>query len=296
MNRPGFLVEQQIAVQFLAVGKDAQQDQRADDRVKHLRIIERLVGIRDRLLIDALPGTGVVLDLDGEVAADGFHENAILDGDVRMLARALHVAVGALPLELHGIRIPALVVETVADIFQGSVSTSQPLERLEIILAAADAHLHVHMRTDDHEFHEQRALVEPEQRNEVLLEGRVAQGVGDRELVKLVFLIQPEQGKHILKVGGLLEAELDVVAQQIEAVAEAQQVARDAVVLRADVGGGEQLRLHRAEDILPRGVELIETLPQVVGVLRQTRADHFISAAFQLLLWGVFGHQLKKDG
>ncbi len=182
MNRPRFFVEQQITVQVLAIRQNPHQNQWTDDGVKNFRIVECLIRICD----------GVVLDLDGEVTADRFHKNTILDGDVRMLPRALHVAMGAFPLELYGIRESAFVVETIADIFERAITTREPFERFEIILATADAHFHMHVRTDDHEFHEQCALVELEQRNEVLLESSVAQDVGNRQLVKLIFLIQPE--------------------------------------------------------------------------------------------------------
>ena len=85
--RPGAGVEHQVAHACSLVRADPQQDQRADVRVCDLRVGEGLQRLVDGLAVDALAGLGVVLDLDGEVAADGLDEDLALDRDVRVAAR-----------------------------------------------------------------------------------------------------------------------------------------------------------------------------------------------------------------
>ena len=75
----GLLVVDQDAEVFLLIRFDLENDQAADDREEDFGIIERLVGIVDRLLVDPLPGRGVVLDLDCEVTAGRLDENPVID-------------------------------------------------------------------------------------------------------------------------------------------------------------------------------------------------------------------------
>ncbi len=200
-------------MQILAVREDAQQDHGTDDRVEHLRVIEGLIGIRHRLHVDPFAGGRVVLHLDGQIAANRFHEHLILDRDVRVRSGALHVPVRPLPGELHRLGEFAFVVEAVAHVFKAAVTARQPLEGLEIILTTADAHLHVHVRSDQHELRENRVPIEPEQAAEVVEEHGLAQHIGHRQRMEMIFLIQAEQGKHIREIGRLLQAELDVVTE-----------------------------------------------------------------------------------
>src|SRR5438477_577 len=67
----GARVEHEVALALLAIRQHAQQDQRADLRVPELRVVERLRRVVDGLAVDALAAGGVVLDLDGEIAARG---------------------------------------------------------------------------------------------------------------------------------------------------------------------------------------------------------------------------------
>src|SRR5215207_1268705 len=85
------LIEDNVAKLLLLVRPDLEQDQTADDGVINLCIVERLVPLLDRLAVDAFAAGGVVLDLDREIAADAFDEDAILDADVRESARAMPV-------------------------------------------------------------------------------------------------------------------------------------------------------------------------------------------------------------
>ena len=152
----GFLVVDKVAVIFLAVGEDFEQDEGADDGVEDLSVIEGLVEVGDVLGVDALSGGGVVLDLDGEIAADGFDKDFVFDGDVRMLAGALHIAVGTDPVEfLLGWEF-VFVVEAVAEVFELAIPLNQPFEGFDVVDFLTDPQAHVEVRAVDHEFDEGR--------------------------------------------------------------------------------------------------------------------------------------------
>jgi hypothetical protein len=125
-----------IPVILLLVRTDFQQNNIANYRVINLRIVERLVFVRHRLGINTAPVFGVILNLDGEVAVDGFHKNLILDADVRVFAAALHVARGALPGKLVLRRKHVFVVAAVVDVRE-RITLQQPLKRLDIVRAFA---------------------------------------------------------------------------------------------------------------------------------------------------------------
>ena len=76
-----------------------------------------MIEIGDVFLVDAVTGGGIVLDLNGEVTADSFDKDFILDRDVWMLAGALHVAMGAFPIELLLRGEFVFVVEAVTLVF-----------------------------------------------------------------------------------------------------------------------------------------------------------------------------------
>ena len=96
----GFLdlaVKQQVTVLLFLVRPNLHEHQVADDRIGNLCVIEFLVRIVDRFGIDTLAGFGIVFDLDRQVSADGFDEDAVLDGDVWMGPVMMLVASGLVP-------------------------------------------------------------------------------------------------------------------------------------------------------------------------------------------------------
>ena len=280
----GLFVEDQVAVQAFAVGQDLQQDERADDGVENLRVVERLVAFADGLGVDALAAGGVVLDLDGEVAADGLDEDAVLDRDVRVHAAAVHPAVGALPDEFLLGGIDDLVVEAVAEVFEGAVRVDAPLEGLDVVDGLAGPHLQVEMGADDHELLEDGLAVVLEEVGEVLREARVGEDLVNGQFGEAAgFRVVVVGGEDVLDVGRLLEAELDVVAEEEAVLADGDQVAGDAVVLGGDALGAEQGGLDAAEDVEAFGVQGIEAAAEGGGVLVEPGADDFIRAAFELV-------------
>ena len=74
-----FFIENQIAKRVFLERFHLQQNDVANDRVKDLRIIERLIRIIDRLRINSAAVSGVVFDFDCQIAADGFDENTVVD-------------------------------------------------------------------------------------------------------------------------------------------------------------------------------------------------------------------------
>ncbi|MNN11509.1 hypothetical protein D3C81_1244690 [compost metagenome] len=97
----GERVVDQSAPFGFAVGQHFQQHQRADTGKLELRVVERLRAVFHRFAVDALPGFGVVLHLDGQVATGGFHEQGIEDVQMRVAAVDGKVARGAGPFEIE---------------------------------------------------------------------------------------------------------------------------------------------------------------------------------------------------
>ena len=289
MHGAGFLVEDQIAVQGLAVRQDLQQDQRSDAGVENLRVVQCLVAVRNGLGVDPAAVLGVVLDLDGEVAADGFHKHAVLDRDMRMQTRPVHSAMGADPLELVLFWIDILMIEAVAEVFEPPARHA-PLEDLDVLQRLARPHRKIEMRTDDHELLEDRLAVILEEVREVRGEAGVVQHLENRHRGEGArFRIVVVGGKHIADVRRLLQPELDVVTEEKAALADRHQIAGDAVVLGGHALGAEQRGLHTAEHGQALGVQFVQSLAQRARMLVQPGADHLIRATFEPVLGWLVG-------
>gem|GEM_PF-3780221 len=87
-----------------------------------------------------------------------------------VFARALHIAMGTLPLELLLGWKFVFVIEAVPEVFESTVPFHEPLEGLEIGDSFANLHSHVEMRADDHEFEKDGSLVILVEISEVFLE------------------------------------------------------------------------------------------------------------------------------
>ncbi len=94
----GLRVVDEVAMFLLAEGEDLHQDERPDDRVPELEIADALVGVFDRLGIDASAGLGVVLDGESQRRVEVRDEHLVLEVDVPAVDRI--VDVGQHPLEL----------------------------------------------------------------------------------------------------------------------------------------------------------------------------------------------------
>ncbi|EEF93435.1 hypothetical protein CATMIT_01936, partial [Catenibacterium mitsuokai DSM 15897] len=112
--------------------------QAADPGVVDLGVVERLGLVVDRLAVDALAVLGVVLDLDREIAADGFDEHAVENVEMRMAAVDHHVASGADPLEVVRRRQRDVALAAVVDIAHLAVGRDRPAEHTQVGDALAD--------------------------------------------------------------------------------------------------------------------------------------------------------------
>jgi hypothetical protein len=97
----GDRVVDQPAPDGFAIGQHLQQQQRTDAGELELGIVQRLRAVLYRFAVDALPGLGVVLHLDGEVTAGGFHEKGVEDVQVRMAAADRQVTRGPGPFKIE---------------------------------------------------------------------------------------------------------------------------------------------------------------------------------------------------
>ncbi len=278
----GALVEEQVPVGLFLVGQDAQQNEAAHDGVVDLGVVELLVGVVHRLGVNAQAAVGVVLDLDGEVAADGFHEHAVLDGHVRVPALAEVVAGGALPLELVARGEDKLVVEAVAQVLECARRViDPPLEDLHLVRAATDLHDEVQVGADPVELQEGGVLVVAVEVGEVLAELRVGQGRLAGGVQRVVARGAVVHGEHILDPQVGAQAEVDVVAEDEAPPAQRGQVARHAVVVGGEPRGGEQRGLDAAEHRHAVGVQALEARAQLRRVAVQALADDLVGAGLQ---------------
>ena len=269
-----------VPVVLLLVRADLQQDEAAHGGVKDFRVVQGLLGLFNRFAVNSGADVGAVLHLDGQVAPHGLHEDAVLDGDVRVRARALHVHVGARPLELVLRREPILVGAAVVHVGQRAVLTHQPFEDLDVPGHLADPEDHEEVRSDDAELGEDRVLVVLEQLAEVRLEALIGNElqVTGREPVVLVFV----DGKDVRELHRRAQAQVHVVPEH-ELRAQGNHVPRHAVVFRGDARGGDEGGVDGAEHPLARLVELVQAQPQLFGVRAQAVADDFVRPARQLL-------------
>ena len=128
----------QIAYRLLAVGLDAQQDQQAETGVGYFGVVERLSLVFDRFAVDAQSAFSVVLDLDRQVAADGFDEDGVENIDVRMTAADLVFAPGRRPFEIMARRQRHVALAAIVDIAQRAVVFQAPAENAQVVQLLAD--------------------------------------------------------------------------------------------------------------------------------------------------------------
>ena len=127
------VVVNEIAVPRFPERQYFEENEIADEGIGDVRVVEGLVRVLDRFRVDSLSARGVVLDLDGEVAADALDEHSVLDRDVGVFARDLIVAGrgGPLKIVLRGQR--ELDVSTVIDVGQRVVLLDVEAEYLLVV-------------------------------------------------------------------------------------------------------------------------------------------------------------------
>ena len=303
-------VEDQVAPGLLPVREDLQQDQAAEPGVEDLCVVERLVGVIDRLAPDALSALGVVLDLDRQVAADRLDENLVEDGNVWVTAAAVVLPRRDRPLEIVRRRIDVVALSTVVDIGRVSFGIDSPAKDLDITERGADLEDGEELAVGQPAEQQQAGvLVILAQLLEIADEPRIVQEVarrarGQRRELQSCLPVRPLAGHERIEAEDVrdldraLEAQEDVVAEE-QLVADAGDVARHAVVLGADALAADHGHLAAAEQLEAAGVQRIDLLPELARLDEQTVADDLVRAAVDLRRLGLcYGHgrlPLKSD-
>ena len=279
-------VEDKVARLGLAVRLDPQQDQQTQPRPGHLGVHQRLVLVFHRLAVDAQPGFGVVLDLDREVAAQGLDEDGVLHVDVRVLAAHVVLARGDCPLEVVGRRQRHVALAAVVHVAHRAAGLDAPAEHAQVVQLLADLEGRKQLVLRDAQLQQRGLLVVGVQLAEVGHETRVVQEAAGQwhrfELVGAVVFGQTVERKHVAHRRLFFQADEDVVAEQ-QHVADAHQIARDAVVFGARAGAQQQALLGAAKGAQARFVERLGLVLQRVALGLQ--------ALFQQLVAATVGHQ-----
>ena len=273
----------QIPPLFLAVRQHAQQDQATDLGELDLRIIQRLRLVLHGLAVDAKAVLGVVLDLDGEIATDGFDEHGIEDVDVRMAAIDNHFSRGRLPFEIKWCRESNVALATVVDVANVlAIGRNAPAEHANIGEPLADLEARQKLSITHHQLQQARVLVVGIQLAEILheaVDGEEGAGVAFRlHVVAFGGFHQLVEAEHILDAGFLLQPDEDVVAEQ-QQITDLHDVPRHAVVLGAHAQPAHHFHRTAAELLQPACIQRIHLRTQARALLDQTLAQDFVSAA-----------------
>jgi len=257
------------------------QDQVAQRGIGDFGVAERLVGIVDRLAVDAQSRFRVVLDLDRQVAAHRFHEQGVEHVDVRVLAHHVLVARGGGPLEIMRRRQGDIALAAVVDVGGRALLVQLPAEHAQVALALADLEGGQQLALVEAQLHQLRIAVVVIQFLEFGHEARVGQEAAvQRQRVELHFgavLAQAVQREDVRHPGFLAQADEDVIAEQ-QYVADQYQVARAAVVVGAGAGAGAQRHLFAAEFGQPGFVQRGGFLQQGLALAGQPLAQQVEAA------------------
>jgi hypothetical protein len=161
-----------------------------------------LVSVIDRLGINAFAGRGVVLDLQGQIAADALDEDAILDRDVRMAAVAEGLARRHLPAELEGWRealAAKLGFRAAIDIAQ-TAAVEGPLENRDVVHARADLKNEIQVGADQRKLAERRLRIDLIQPSEIGEKALVVQDAEVGFLERSCLRIALKRGENIAQL------------------------------------------------------------------------------------------------
>ena len=228
MHRLGLLIKDEIAIEFFPVRKNLQQNQRPNNSIENLGIIERLISFSNWLFINPGSGLGVIFNLDGEIASHRFDKDPIFNRNMRMLARTLHITMRPFPLKFLLRRKLVFMVEAVPNILEGAVPLHKPLKGLEVGDRFSDPKPHVEVRSDHHEFHKDRLTIVFVEIFKIVQEGRVGEGFlngNRREGVR--FLIVVVDIKDVFDRGRGLKPKLDIVSEEKAVVPDRDDIARN---------------------------------------------------------------------
>ena len=282
----GLAVEHQVAEGRFTVRLDLEQDARRQDGEVDVGVVKALGRVVDRFTEDAGAGRGVVLELDGEVAADALDEDLVVDVDVRMRALDVLFPGGARPGEVVGDREDvvalALVVE-VLEAFVGAPSGQRPAQHAQVAESRAGLESRQQQAVGAPQVQQPCVLVILEDLAEILLERRLGQQSGRMLRVEVgnPGAVIAQFGEDVGDAELALQPEEHLVAEQ-QAVADIDDVARDAVVLGAHPRAGQQPCRHPAEQLQASGVELPGEIGQALALLVEPGADDLEGAGIKL--------------
>ncbi len=279
----GQRVVDQPAPLRLAVRQHLQQHQRADPGKFELGVVQRLRAVLHRFAVDALPGLGVVLDLDREVAAGGLHEQGIEDVQVRMAAIDRQVAGRPGPFEVERRRQCDIALTARIQIGQFAIARQRPAEHAHVAAALTDLERRQQLVPHHDQLQQARVLVVGVQFVEVVHEAGLVEEAAlqlqRRHVVAVAALHQPVQAEHVLDAGLGLQPDEHVVAEQQAVRPDLHDVTADAVVFAADAEAPDYLQAAVAELGQALAVERFGQALQALALLGQAAAQDFIGTA-----------------
>jgi hypothetical protein len=263
---------------------DLEQDQRPHAGEVEDCVVQRLRLLLHRLAVDPLPGLGVVLDLDGQVAARGLHEERVQHVEVREAAADHLLAPRAGPLEVEGRGERQVALAAGVQVLRLARRRHRPAEHPHVRAALADLEGGQQLAACHVELEQAGVLVVGVELVEVADGGGVAQkGAGrvDRlHAVALRALHQPVQAEDVRHAGGGLQPQEDVVPEQ-QQPAHGDDVPADAVVLGVDAQAPDHLQPAVAELGQPLLVERPRDLPDARALLAQAAAQDLVRSALR---------------
>ncbi len=276
-------VEDQVPPRGLVVRPDPQQDQRADPRVRDVRVGEALQRLVHRFPVDALAGLGVVLHLDREVAADRLDEHLVLDRDVRVAAQHVVLADRGGPLEVVRRREDVVALAPVVHVGHRAVGADLPAQHPDVLGAGTGLEHRQHLALDPPQLEQPGVAVVPVQLGEVAQERRVAQQAGQLvgarvlEPERLAVAGEPVQREHVVHGRLGLEPDEHVVPEQHQAT-DLNAVPGNAVVRGPDAFGADEPQLGPAEHPEAFGVQLLGAAGEPGGLFGEPGPQHLVGA------------------
>ena len=273
-----------VAKRLLAEGLHLEEQERAELRVVDLRVVHALVRIIDEVGEDALARLRVVLDLDREVAARRLDEDDVHDRDVRKAPRALVFARRPRPLEVVRARDHIVAVAARVDVRELARGIDAEAEDLDVAERRADLEDREKARVRDLKTPELGLTVVAEEVRELLHEAwflevrRVGRDGQLREVVRAVFrLIEAVHAEDVRDARVLPKSEEDLEAEQ-QLAAHVHDVARHAVVRRANALVRQHDELGAPERLLATCVERVELPAELFALIEQTPPDDLVAA------------------
>ena len=279
-RRTGERVDHEEARFAFSVGLHPQEDQVTEFGEPDLTIGEGLVGFLHRFGQQELALGRVVLDAQLEGAVERIDEHTIEDRHVGSSSAHVEVASDRLPLEVELRGEDMVAFAPIVEIPDLAVGGDLPSEHADVGEVLADLEHGEQPALEATELQQPGGLVVRVEFTEVALELRVVEpsdrvaGGGQDVAVAAVESVQRE---HV--VDGRLgpESDEDVVAEE-QMVADADDVARHAVVLRADAGAVGELEDGLPERGEPVGVQRLGPPAQLGCVHEQPIPEQLVGA------------------